>query len=95
MKKVNIAIVFDDEKLDALEFTLRKENTSVQARMDEALKQLYEKTVPEPVREYLDSRTAPVPKVKRPPKTKSVAAEQKASASGIGGSASVSGKDGD
>lgn len=95
MKKVNIAIAFDDEKLDALEFTLRKENTSVQARMDEALKRLYEKTVPEPVREYLDSRTTPASKVKRPPKAKSAAGEQKASASGIGSSALMSGKAGD
>ena len=45
MKKVNITITFDDDKLDALEFSLRKEHSSVQARMDDALKQLYEQTV--------------------------------------------------
>ena len=55
MKKVNITLTFDDDKLDALEFSLRKEHSSVQARMDDALKQLYEQTVPEAVREYLDS----------------------------------------
>lgn len=38
MKKVNITITFDDDKLDALEFSLRKEHSSVQARMDDALK---------------------------------------------------------
>ena len=69
MKKVNITLAFDEDKLDALEFSLKKENTSVQSRMDEALRQLYEKTVPEPVREYLDSRAAPAAKPKRPPKT--------------------------
>ncbi|NCB53129.1 MAG: hypothetical protein EOM54_14830 [Clostridia bacterium] len=70
MKKVTISIVFDDEKLDALEFSLKKENSSVQERMDDALKSLYEKTVPEPVREYLDSKAAPVsPKPKRPVKS--------------------------
>ncbi len=42
MKKVNITLTFDDDKLDALEFSLRKEHSSVQARMDDALKQLYE-----------------------------------------------------
>lgn len=47
MKKVNITLTFDDDKLDALEFSLRKEHSSVQARMDDALKQLYEQTVPE------------------------------------------------
>ena len=41
MKKVNIPLTFDDDKLDALEFSLRKEHSSVQARMDDALKQLY------------------------------------------------------
>ena len=66
MKKVNITLAFDDERLDALEFSLRKENTNVQSRMDEALKLLYEKTVPEPVREYLDSKATPAPKPKRP-----------------------------
>ena len=44
MKKVNITLTFDDDKLDALEFSLRKEHSSVQARMDDALKQLYEQT---------------------------------------------------
>ena len=35
MKKVNITLTFDDDKLDALEFSLRKEHSSVQARMDD------------------------------------------------------------
>ena len=66
MKKVNITLTFDDDKLDALEFSLRKEHASVQARMDDALKQLYEQTVPEAVREYLDSRAAPAARPRRP-----------------------------
>ena len=69
MKKVNITLTFDDDKLDALEFSLRKEHSSVQAHMDDALKQLYEQTVPEPVREYLDSKTVPAAKPKRTPKS--------------------------
>lgn len=69
MKKVNITITFDDDKLDALEFSLRKEHSSVQARMDDALKQLYEQTVPEAVREYLDSKAVPASKPKRTAKT--------------------------
>ena len=69
MKKVNITLTFDDDKLGALEFSLRKEHSSVQARMDDALKQLYEQTVPEAVREYLDSKTVPAAKPKRTPKT--------------------------
>lgn len=65
MKKTNITLTFDDDKLDALEFSLRKEHSSVQSRMDDALKQLYEQAVPEAVREYLDSKAAPAPKPKR------------------------------
>jgi hypothetical protein len=70
MKKVNISIAFEDEKLDALEFSLKKENSSVQERMDAALKKVYDMPVPEPVREYLDSRAAPAvkEKPKRPAK---------------------------
>ena len=62
MKKTNITLTFDDDKLDALEFSLRKEHSSVQSRMDDALKQLYEQAVPEAVREYLDSKAVPAPK---------------------------------
>lgn len=65
MKKTNITLTFDDDKLDALEFSLCKEHSSVQSRMDDALKQLYEQAVPEAVREYLDSKAAPAPKPKR------------------------------
>lgn len=68
MSKVNITLTIDEERLNALEFSLKKENSSVQAKMDEALRQLYEKTVPEPLREYLDSKTASSAKPRRPVK---------------------------
>ena len=69
MKKSTVTIAFDDEKLSALEFSLHKEHSSVQARMDDALKQLYEQTVPEAVREYLDSKAVPATKPKRTAKS--------------------------
>ena len=59
MKKENVTISFESEQLAALEFSLKKKNTSVQAQLEELLKCLYESEVPEPVREYLASRTAP------------------------------------
>ena len=69
MKKETITVPFNGDKLDALEFSLRKEHSSVQARMDDALQRLYEQTVPEPLREYLDSKAGPAaPKSKRPAK---------------------------
>lgn len=66
MKKANITVAFDEEKLHALEFSLKKAGSSVQARLEQTLGQLYEQTVPAPVREYLDSRAAPAPRARRP-----------------------------
>lgn len=59
MEKSEITVALDHTRLEALEFYLKKENSSVQKRMDEALRHLYESTVPEPVREYLDSKIPP------------------------------------
>lgn len=67
MEKSEIKLAFDSERMDALSFYLKKENATVQRKMDEALRQLYETAVPEPVREYLDARAAP-PRPKRPPR---------------------------
>ena len=50
MKKENVTITFESEQLAALEFSLKKKNTSVQAQLEELLKCLYESEVPEPVR---------------------------------------------
>ena len=36
MEKIEITLAFDGEKLDALEYALRKERTTVQKQMDEA-----------------------------------------------------------
>ena len=68
MKKVNIALSFDEDKLSALEFSLKKEGSAVQSTLEQTLAQLYEQTVPQPLREYLDSRSAPAPRPKRPPR---------------------------
>ena len=35
MKKVEITLSFDEEKLEALEFVLRKEKTTVKKKLDE------------------------------------------------------------
>ena len=44
MKKATVTIAFDDEKLGALEFSLRKEHSSMQEHLEEALNALYEKS---------------------------------------------------
>ena len=58
MQKVNITLLFEDEKLGALEIFLKKENTTVKKRLEESLRQLYESAVPEAVREFLDCKAA-------------------------------------
>ena len=68
MEETNITINFDAAKMDALEFALRKQRSSVQRRMAEMLQQLYESEVPEAVRdeggqliwEYRTMRLLPV-----------------------------------
>jgi len=69
MSQVTINIPFDEERLKALDFSLKKENTSAQKRMEQALAELYEKAVPEPLREYVDSKSAPAAKPRRPAKS--------------------------
>ena len=76
MNKATITLTIEEELLDALEFSLKKENSNVQQRMDEALKQLYLETVPEPVREYLESKLAPPAKEKSRRANKAAAAKQ-------------------
>ena len=41
MKKATVTVTFDDEKLGALEFSLRKEHSSVQEHLEDALNALY------------------------------------------------------
>ena len=65
MKKESIMIPFESEQLAALDFSLKKKNTSVQVQMEKTLRELYEAEVPGPGGEYLDSKTAPAPKPKR------------------------------
>lgn len=68
MNKTEITLSFDDEKLAALEFSLKKEHVTVQKKLEQTLAQLYEQTVPAPLREYLDSRASSPPRrPSRPP----------------------------
>lgn len=75
MNKVPLTLSFEEDKLEAMEIFLKKENSSVQTKMEETLKKLYEEVVPEAVREYVDAksggkpkRSAPTPKPKPTPK---------------------------
>ena len=62
MGMTNITIPFDEEKLSALDFSLSKDRSSAQQKLEQALSTLYEESVPAPLREYLDSKNTPTPK---------------------------------
>lgn len=67
MEKVILSLSIADEKLEAMEIFLKKQNSSVQKKMEEALKKLYEEVVPEPVREFVDAKAGIKPKRPAPP----------------------------
>ena len=60
MKKTNITINFDDEKLSALKMYLGQKNTTVEKELAKALDVLYGKTVPAGVREFIALRSGEV-----------------------------------
>lgn len=70
MAKVNITVAIDDYKLDALEYALKKENATVQKSMERALAELYEKTVPPEIRDYIENARAPTKTKPKKPKPK-------------------------
>ncbi len=80
MQKVSITLTMDDWKLQALDYYLKQENTTVQKKLDEAMGQLYEQMVPEAVRQFVEgvsgaktkpkgSTSAPKPQVQPVPQS--------------------------
>ena len=61
-----IILSMSDEKISALEMYLAQRNTTLNAEIDKYAEQLYSKTVPKNVREYIDtvSNSNPVKKTK-------------------------------
>ena len=57
MKKDQIAINYDGEKLSALKMYLGQKNTTVEKELAKALDALYGKTVPTGVREFIALRS--------------------------------------
>lgn len=69
MEKTELTVSIEAERLEALTFYLQKEKTSsLQKELGKMLEELYEKTVPADVRDYIASRSkkAPPQKAKRP-----------------------------
>lgn len=67
MKKVNLTISVEQEKLSAIQFYAGKKESSLQAELDDFIQKLYEKYVPPQTREYIESQgEQAVPKPKPP-----------------------------
>lgn len=71
MKKATVTISFGEEKLSALKMYLAQKNTQAETELEKALDNLYIKTVPAGVREFIDMRSgtvssSAVPKPKKP-----------------------------
>ena len=60
MKKANISVAFDEEKLSAIKMYLGQKNTTVEKELSKALNVLYGKTVPAGVREFIALRSGEV-----------------------------------
>lgn len=77
MKKTTITISFDEEKLKALTMYLAQKNLQAESELEKALDNLYVKTVPAVVREFIDMKSgaepASAPKPPRRPKPSSSA----------------------
>ena len=85
MKTATITISYDEEKLTALRLYLGQKNQTVEEELTAAVDNLYMKTVPNNVREFIDLRagkTVSEPKKRKPkPNTVPEAAEPEADTS--------------
>lgn len=60
MKK-SVSISVNEEKLSAAEMYLEQKNTTLAAELDKYVEQLYQKNVPQNVRDFIDMMSAKKP----------------------------------
>ena len=58
MRKVTVSVQVDAEKLRAIQFYAGRKNSTVEAKLEGCVEKLYEKYVPGPTREYIESMAA-------------------------------------
>ena len=56
MKQAVMTVKYDEEKLGAIRQYMAKKDVDLEAELNEVMGKLYEKYVPQAVREYIDSR---------------------------------------
>lgn len=76
MKK-SVSISVNEEKLSAVEMYLEQKNTTLAAELDKYVEQLYQKNVPQNVRDFIDMMSAKKPA--RKPKNPAPAESEKQS----------------
>lgn len=76
MKK-SVSISVNEEKLSAVEMYLEQKNTTLAAKLDKYVEQLYQKNVPQNVRDFIDMMS--VKKTARKPRNSSPAEIEKQS----------------
>ena len=58
MRKVTVSVQVDAEKLRAIQFYAGRKDSTVEAELEGCVEKLYEKYVPAPTREYIESMAA-------------------------------------
>lgn len=81
MKQAVVTIKYDEEKLNAIKQYMGRKNADFEAELNEVLGKMYEKYVPQAVREYIESRGDVPPAIRK---------ANKAAARGSAGSGAVS-----
>ena len=69
MKQAVVTIKYDEEKLNAVKQYMGKKDADFDAELKEVLGKMYEKYVPQAVREYIESRGDVPPAIKKAKKT--------------------------
>ena len=58
MSKVNIAVRYDSEKLNAIRLYLKQKDLTLEAELAKAVDSLYNRVVPQGVREFVEMQAA-------------------------------------
>lgn len=65
MKNATVTIKYEEEKLNALKRYMSKKDANLEDELGDVLGKLYEKYVPQAVREYIESREELPPAIKK------------------------------
>jgi len=66
MKQTTFTVKYDEEKLSAIRQYMGKKDVDFERELTEAMGKMYEKYVPQAVREYIESREDTPPTARRP-----------------------------